>query len=383
MPDPVRDQERPSPAVVASVIIAVGVLVALQVVAVATSDTSQAVLAVDVVVGVVSLALLPLLWSRPAATAVVLGLLAAVSPAATPPATVAVFHVARWRPFPTAVWVAVVGAAAHLVLGAWRPIDGLPYGWYALLVVVAYATLVGWGAYSQARRELLWSLAARARRAEEEQAARVAEARQLERARIAREMHDVLAHRMSLLATYAGALEYRPDSSPERIAQAAGVIRAGIREALAELRDVITLLREDDGPDGPASLRPLPTLVDLPRLVAECEEAGMVIAVDAAADAAVDVPVQIGRAAYRVVQEGLTNARRHAPGQPVTVAVRRDAAHELHVEVRNPLSVSRSDAEPGFGLTGLAERVELVGGSLAAGPEDREFRLDAHFGWAS
>ena len=252
-------------------------LVALQVVAVATSDTSQAVLALDVAVGVVSLALLPLLWSRPAATAVVLGLLAAVSPAATPPATVAVFHVARWRPFPTAVWVAVVGASAHLVLGAWRPIDGLPYGWYALLVVIAYATLVGWGAYSQARRELLWSLAARARRAEEEQAARVAEARQLERARIAREMHDVLAHRMSLLATYAGALEYRPDSSPERIAQAAGVIRAGIREALAELRDVITLLREDDGSrTAPRRCVPLPTLVDLPRLVAECEEAGMV-----------------------------------------------------------------------------------------------------------
>jgi signal transduction histidine kinase len=237
VPDPIRDQERPGPAVVASVLIAVGALVALQVFAVATSDTSRTMLALDVAVGVACLALLPLLWSRPVATAVVLGMLAAISPAATPPATVAVFHLARWRPFPTAVWVAAVGAAAHLVLGAWRPIEGLPYGWYALLVVIAYATLVGWGAYSQARRALLRSLAARARRAEEEQAARVAEARQLERARLAREMHDVLAHRMSLLATYAGALEYRPDSSPERIAQAAGVIRGGIREALAELRD--------------------------------------------------------------------------------------------------------------------------------------------------
>jgi signal transduction histidine kinase len=123
--------------------------------------------------------------------------------------------------------------------------------------------------------------------------------------------------------------------------------------------------------------------VDLPRLVAECEEAGMVISVDAAADVAAEVPVQVGRAAYRVVQEGLTNARRHAPGQPVSVAVRRGAASELRVEVRNPTSESPPAAEPGFGLTGLAERVELVGGSLDARVENREFRVDATFGWAS
>ena len=110
-----------------------------------------------------------------------------------------------------------------------------------------------------------------------------------------------------------------PTPHPSGSRQAAGVIRAGIREALAELRDVITLLRgEDDGPLHEPSVAAAAadlawTCRDWSR---SATEAGMVIAVDAAADAAVDVPVQIGRAAYRVVQEGLTNARRHAPGQP-------------------------------------------------------------------
>ena len=81
---------------------------------------------------------------------------------------------------------------------------GLPYGWWFVLVVVSYAALVGWGALTQARLALIGSLRERAERAEAEQDRRVAEARALERARIAREMHDVLAHRLSLLATYAG-----------------------------------------------------------------------------------------------------------------------------------------------------------------------------------
>ena len=96
----------------------------------------------------------------------------------------------------------------------------------------------------QARASLIASLVLRAQRTEEEQGRRIAEARAAERARIAREMHDVLALiRLSLVATYAGALEYRPDATPEQRAKAAGVVRVGIQEALDELRDVITALR--------------------------------------------------------------------------------------------------------------------------------------------
>jgi signal transduction histidine kinase len=280
------DRTPAGPAVVAVVVLAMACLVGMQLVALVVSGTSPRLLALDVAVGVVALALIPALWPRPVATTVVLGLLAALSPVATPPATMAVFHVARWHRFSAAVATALVGVAAHLVQGLWRPIDGLPYGWYALLVAVAYATLVGWGAYAQARRELLRSLAERARRAEQEQALRVAEARREERARLSREMHDVLARRLSLLSTYAGALEYRPDSSPERLSRAAGIIRGGLHEALEEIREVITILREEDDDGTGDALRPLPSLRDLPRLVEECTEAGMDISVQAPDDLA-------------------------------------------------------------------------------------------------
>jgi signal transduction histidine kinase len=360
------------------------VLVGLQLFASAADAASTAAVAVDAVVAVMCLALLPLLWSNPAAMAVTLGLLAGLSPTATPPATMAAFHVARWTPFRTAALTSAVGLVSHLVRGLWRPIDGLPYGWYCLLVMVAYGTLVGWGAYARARRQLLVSLALRAQRAEDEQAARVAEGRRLERARLSREMHDVLAHRLSLLATYAGAIEYRPESSPERLAHAAGVIRAGIHEALEEVREVIALLREDDGSEV-ASLRPPPGLLELSSLLEECREAGMAVDLDTSGttpvEAAQGVPLPIGRAAYRVVQEGLTNVRRHAPGSTAVVVVRRDDA-SLLVEIANPVSTAEP-VHPGHGLTGLRERVDHTGGVLTTDVDHGRYRLRANFRWAS
>ena len=132
-----------------------------------------------------------------------------------------------------------MGILTHAVQGLWRPPGGPSFSWWLALMVVGYAAVIGWGALAQARRALIASLRDRARRAEAEQGRRVAEARVLERTRIAREMHDVLAHRLSLLATYAGALEYRPDAPPEQLAHAAGVVRLGAHQALDELRDVI------------------------------------------------------------------------------------------------------------------------------------------------
>jgi signal transduction histidine kinase len=375
--------------VVAGVVAVMGVLMAAQLAAVVADDTDARLVALDVAVTVVGLALIPLLWRRPAGAAVALGVLAALSPTATPPATMASFHLARWQPFRTAAWTAVVGVAAHLVRGVWRPIDGLSYGWYALLVIVVYGALIGWGVYAQARRQLMRSLAERARRAEAEQAAKVAEARRQERARLSREMHDVLAHRLSLLATFAGALEYRPDSSPERLARAAGVIRGGLHEALEEVRDVITLLRaDDDGDDGtePTSLRPPPNLLDLGQLIEECRDAGMAITVTTAgaagpadlADVVEGLPAQTGRAAYRVVQEGMTNARRHAGGAPVHVGVTRGPGRLL-VEVTNPASTAL--VVHGHGLAGLTERVQLAGGTLRTVADDGVWSLCARFGW--
>ena len=298
----------------------------------------------------------------------------------------AVLLVGSWRPFGVAAAVAGTGAAAHLIRGAWQPVSGLPYGWYALLVCVGYAALVGWGTLVRAHQALISSLRDRAERAEADQARRVAEARAGERARIAREMHDVLAHRLSLLATYAGALAYRPDAPPEQISRAAEVVRSGVHQALDELREVIGVLRDDEMPDLAAASRPVPGIADLPALIEESRAAGMRIETEGGAWDAPGLPDVAGRTAYRVVQEALTNARKHAPGQPVAVTLAGGPGAGLDVSVVNPAGpASAGPAFPvpgsGTGLIGLTERLELAGGRVEWRNADGDFRLSAWLPW--
>ena len=222
----------------------------------------------------------------------------------------------------------------------------------------------------------------RAERAEAEQERRLQEARAAERTRIAREMHDVLAHRLSLLATYAGALEFRPDAPPEQTARAAGVVRSLTHQALDELREVIGLLRDDGEAADPP--RPQPGLADLERLVAESRDAGMQVRLRQRCAASPTLTEAVGRTAYRIVQEGLTNAHRHAPGAPVTVDVRGTPGEGLDVAVVNdrpggPVPVALGSST---GLIGVAERVAVVGGTVEHGPTaDGGFRLRARLPW--
>jgi signal transduction histidine kinase len=383
-------------------------------------------LALDIAVGVVSIALVPLLarWLVPVAVA--LSVLAILSPAATPPATLAVLLVARWRPLGVALAVASIGMTAHLIQGAWRSLGRLPYGWWAVLVVIAYAALVGWGTLLRAHTELVCSLRARAEQAEADQARRVAEARAAERTRIAREMHDVLAHRLSLLATYAGALSYRPDAPPEQLSRAAEVIRSGTHQALEELREVIGVLRAEEALDPTAGGRPLPGMADLPRLIEESRSAGTPVTVDDGGLDSLGVPEPAGRTVYRVVQEGLTNARKHAPGAPVLVTLGGRPGSGLDVSIANRVLAAggsgvaggvgspgsaggvgspgsaggpggaggaggagvgrapggRALPGTGTGLIGLAERLDLAGGTLEYRREAGEFLLHAWLPWA-
>jgi signal transduction histidine kinase len=341
------------------------------------SWASGSLVALDIVVGVLALGLVPLLVRWPVWSAVALAVLAAVSPLATPPSTVGTLHVARTRPFAVAVGVATAGIAAHAVRGLWNPMPGLSFTWWLVLVVIGHAGLVGWGALAEARRVVIASLEERALRAEAEQGRRIAEARAAERTRMARDMHDVLAHRLSLLATYAGALEFRPDLAPEKVSKAAGVIRSGVHQALDELRDVISVLR--DGTDDSLA-RPVPALADLPALVEETQAVGTPVAVQ---DSLVSQPPgTTGRTAYRVLQEALTNARKHAPGQPVSIALDGTPGEHLIIAVTNPLC-SEPTVIPGTGtgLGGLTERVRLAGGQLDHQVTAREFRLHALLPW--
>jgi signal transduction histidine kinase len=253
-----------------------------------------------------------------------------------------------------------------------------------LLAGIAAAIIAAaWGLFVRARRELVLSLHERNRQLQAEQELRVQDAQRAERNRIAREMHDVLAHRISLLSLHAGALEYNPNATPEEIARAAQVIRISARDAQEELREVIGVLRADVAEQPLAA--PQPTIADLPALVEESRRAGMSVALecDVGGD---ELPQRLGRTVYRLVQEALTNARKHAPGQLVTIEVAAaDAGMRVTVTNRPPVGGAESGRRQqpdqvgsGTGLIGLGERVTLAGGTLEhRSLPDGGFRLTA------
>jgi signal transduction histidine kinase len=230
---------------------------------------------------------------------------------------------------------------------------------------VVATTLVGLpltaGLWVAARREVRSGVRATALGREREQAARFEQARAEERARIAREMHDVVAHQVSLMVLHAGALEVNaPD---EATATAAALIRTTGREALTDLREVLGVLRSRD-----ARLDPRPTLEDLDRLVVQSRLAGVPVSRRDEGTART-LPPPVERAAYRVVQEALTNVYKHT-GDAATEVVVRYLPDSVEVAVRNaPAVAGEAGGEfpgSGLGLAGLRERVELLGGQFVA-----------------
>jgi signal transduction histidine kinase len=207
------------------------------------------------------------------------------------------------------------------------------------------------------------ALAAQTERAELERARRAVLE---ERARIARELHDVVAHHMSLIAVQAETAPYRLSDLPESARAEFGSLSDAAREALTEMRRLLGVLRHDQ----PAGLAPQPQLSDLPALVDAARRAG--VPVELTVSPALDlVPSGVAVCAYRIVQESLSNSSQHAPGAAVTVSVGHDAGAVL-LRVANgpggPAGPSRNGHGPGHGLTGMRERVALLGGSLSAGP---------------
>ncbi|WP_211343249.1 sensor histidine kinase [Actinomadura pelletieri] len=243
--------------------------------------------------------------------------------------------------------------------------------------VVVGAALVGM--YVAARRRVLQALTDRAERAERERHLLAERARAEERARLAAEMHDVVAHRVTLMVLQAGALRVRAPDEPTRAA--AEELRGTGCQALEELRDVVGLLRRDTSgaPAERAGDAPGP-LPDLSTLVAESAAVGVPVEFAEHGDPPHASPA-VGRTAYRVVQEALTNARKHAPGATVHVDVRYGTGG-VTLTVRNAAPSREPDADlaasgSGMGLAGLRERVELIGGTFAAGPHLDGFRVEA------
>ncbi|MEV0197877.1 histidine kinase [Nonomuraea sp. NPDC050691] len=217
------------------------------------------------------------------------------------------------------------------------------------------------GLWVRARRQVLDAMRDQAEQLLREQVLRADQACDQERARIAREMHDVVAHRVSLMVLHAGALEVNaPDA---RTAEAAALISCMGREALTNLREVLGVLRSPDPERGPQ-----PTLADLDRLLDQSRALGIVVNRHDEGEARPLSPTA-ERTAYRVVQEALTNVHKHAGNAETDVYVRYWPI-ELEVLIRNqpPTATDGDLPGSGWGLVGLRERVELVGGRLEAGP---------------
>lgn len=245
-----------------------------------------------------------------------------------------------------------------------------------LLLVLAIAL----GLWAGSRRRLLATLATQVEHLRTERALREEGARLAERAAIAAEMHDVLAHRLSLIALHTGALQTRTTTTlPEQIGDRIALLRTASTDALADLRDILGALRDPDRTD--LGHAPSPALREVDELIEQATAAGQHVAatIDGRPE---QVPAADQLAVDRLVQEALTNARKHAPDAPVTLRVHYGPPATT-VEVTNtaalPPAPDSASVPSGFGLIGLAERVHALGGALEAGSDgDGCWRVAAH-----
>ena len=323
----------------------------------------------------------------PFAVAALTSIMGSVSVTANGPGTLATVSLATRRVIKQLVVMLVLMTVSSISIPLLQPrSEGFASGIDISLGLLSAIAMLAIGMYIGSRRELLWTLRDRAERAEDEQSLRVEQGRLSERTRIAREMHDVLAHRISLIAMHAGALAYRTDLTPEEMHETAELIQAKSHEALTDLRQVLGVLRDDD--TGALRERPQPTFGDLSALVLEAEGAGMRIQYDDAVQDVADMPEQVGRTTYRIVQEGLTNVRKHAPGVTVLVQVTGSPAEGVSIRIINPArSTHGLNGTPtpgsGLGLVGLVERAKLAGGRLTTQRDAGSFELTGWLPWAT
>ncbi|MCG5438368.1 sensor histidine kinase [Micromonospora foliorum] len=309
---------------------------------------------VDALIGLVCCGLLWLRRRWP------LGLMVATTPltlfsmASAIPLVILYFTVVVHRRTAVAVAVTGVGLVTNMVFSWLRPDPNMSYWVTASWGVVISLAVLAWGMFVRARRQLIVSLRDRAERAEAEQQLRVAQARHLERTRIAREMHDVLAHAVSLMIVQAEAGPVAVRTAPDRAEAAFDAIAAAGRDAMVQLRGMLGLLRSEPGPRSPQ-----PTLAQLRTLVDGVPVAGLRVTGEPR-----PVSADVELAAYRIVQEALTNAVKHAAAS--TVDVHLDWSPEALTVTVTDDGAGTGGPGGGHGLVGIRERATACGGTARA-----------------
>jgi signal transduction histidine kinase len=289
------------------------------------------------------------------------------------PTLVALYAVGVWdRPLRLRLVALVpvawmVGAAAS----GWWDVELLLIGYVAIVFVVVWAL----GVIIAERRSYAEELASKAGQLEQAQQELADRAVADERARIARELHDVIAHAMSVITVQAGVGAHLAASQPDQAAGALAVIERTGREALSEMRRLLTVLREAE-PGGPRPA-PQPGLDDLPQLVAAVSAAGSRVTVETEGEPRTLSP-GLDLTAYRTIQEALTNVIKHVPGASALVSIRWQP-NEVTIEITDKGGGASGQVTLGHGLRGMAERVALYDGELDAGADGDGFRVSARF----
>jgi signal transduction histidine kinase len=211
-----------------------------------------------------------------------------------------------------------------------------------------------------------------AERTREQEAARRAEQ---ERLRIARELHDVVAHTLTEINVQAASTAER--TTPGDARAALETIEKASHEAIGELRTILGVLRDPDNPEAPRT--PAPSIQEIAELADRARQTGLEVDLEVSGEPPARLSDAVSLAAYRIVQESLTNARRHTPGAPVTIRLVYDSSH-LRVAVDNPVAAnngSNGTKPSGVGITGMKERATALGGTLHAGAENGGFHIRA------
>ncbi|MER5740103.1 histidine kinase [Streptomyces sp. NPDC002262] len=276
------------------------------------------------------------------------------------PLLVTLYALALHRRTVTAMLVATLAMLVSLIttppVSLWE-VRGLgPVSFLAVAIVL--------GVWAQNRKQLITALNDRIKHVETERALRVEQARMAERARIAREMHDVLAHRLSLLVLHAGVLKRQNKTLPAPVRETLDLMKQTSGQALNDLRDVLGALRESDMAPGATA----PALASPDDLVEEARAAGQQVTLNCTGDPCL-LPTTHRLALHRIAQEGLTNARKYAHDAPTTVTIAYGPPQST-VRVSNTPGSPLPQMTPsgGWGLVGLTERVQALGGHLNAGP---------------
>ena len=260
-----------------------------------------------------------------------------------------------------ALFAVIVIAAVSVAGGHW---------WYdGIFICGLFGAALGLGLYSGTRRAYLAELTDRAERLERERDQEVALATAAERTRIAREMHDIVAHNLTVMVTLSEAAAASVPAAPARSAELMRDVSAIGRRALTDTRSLLGVLRQNPGQEAPDALAPVPGIAQVDELVNQVRAAGLQTTLEVSGQVP-DLPEGLQLTVYRLVQEGLTNTLKHAgPDAHATVRLR-FLPKELRVEIDDDGTGRTSTARPGSGsgLLGMRERARAYGGDVAAGP---------------